>query len=281
MQTCPACKASGRHYVEVFGDTLYKCTACGLIFVHPYPDKNEMVRRHTTKEYSEHPYFAVGEEISEKGGHALHHLVVERLRSHLGTSARILDVGAGSGDFLKLAQEIFLVSAIEPSPYLAEKVRQRIGCQVFTGAFEDYGDSNKFDAVVLMDIIEHTANPRSLLAKAYDSLRPGGILFVCTVDGNSLLYRLGPIFWRLSGIVGKAGYILQRIFCYQHNWYFNRRSLAAIVEECGFMVEEHAGYEFPLERLKENFVIKSGLLFLYFMHNCLGAKTEQYLLARK
>jgi 2-polyprenyl-3-methyl-5-hydroxy-6-metoxy-1,4-benzoquinol methylase len=281
MEKCPFCASHSRLYVEVFGDALFKCSACGLVFLSPYPDRQEMIRRHQTEDYANHPYFKAGEEIAEKEGLELHHFLLTLLKSRLPSTARILDVGAGSGDFLSLAAPHFQVSGVEPSPYLAERIEKRVGCPVFVGAFEDYQDSMGFDAVVLIDIIEHTADPRQLLQKAFDTLRPGGLLVVCTVDSNALLYHLGPLVWRLSGSVSQAKYILQRIFCYQHNWYFNRNVLKGVIQQAGFSILEHKGYEFPLNRLQESFIIVSGLRMLYLVQKILGSNTEQYLLAQK
>jgi 2-polyprenyl-3-methyl-5-hydroxy-6-metoxy-1,4-benzoquinol methylase len=266
----------------VFGDTLAKCRRCALVFLMPPPSKEEMIRRHQSKEYAEHPYFAAGEEEAA-GAEPLpvHRLVLDKLRAELPSRARVLDIGAGTGDFLRHSARHFSISAVEPSPFLAERIRHRISCPVFVGPFEDYEGSESADALVLMDIIEHSADPRRLLQKAYETLRPGGILAITTVDSGSLLYRLGPAVWRLSGALSTAGYVLQRIFCYQHNWYFNRAVLRAIVEEAGFRITEQRGFEFPLRRLKESVVILAGLRVLYAMHAVLGAKTEQYLLAKK
>ncbi|HXG12338.1 MAG TPA: class I SAM-dependent methyltransferase [Gemmataceae bacterium] len=278
---CPFCGGASSLYVEVFGDTLGKCGRCGLVFLSPHPGKDEMVRRHQTKEYADHPYFRAGEEAAEQGGLELHHQVIAMLRAHLGARARLLDVGAGSGDFLRLAAPHFRVAAVEPSPYLARRIRERIDCPVFVGAFEDYEAAGDSDAVLLMDIIEHAADPRRLLRKAGEVLRPGGLLYVCTVDSDSLLYRLAPLVWRLSWLSPKARYVLHRIFCYQHNWYFNRLVLRRLVEEAGFTVLEHRGYEFPLNRLREGLVVKAGLRAIYVVQKLLGSNTEQYLLARK
>jgi SAM-dependent methyltransferase len=279
--SCPFCRSESQLFVEVFDDTLARCRSCGLVFLTPHPDKDEMVRRHQTKEYADHPYFKAGEEAADQGGLSLHHQVIDKLRGRLHGRARLLDVGAGSGDFLRLAAPHFDVAGVEPSSFLAERIRERMDCPIFVGAFEDYDRREDADAVLLMDIIEHAADPRRLLRKAHETLRPDGLLYVCTVDSNSLLYRLAPWVWRMSGVSAKAHYILHRIFCYQHNWYFNRRVLCRLVEEAGFTVVEHQGYEFPLNRLRESLVVKTGLRALYAAQKLLDSNTEQYLLAKK
>ena len=195
--------------------------------------------------------------------------------------ARLLDVGAGTGDFLKLAASHFAVAAVEPSEHLARRLGERIQCPLHVGPFETYTPAEKFDAIVMIDIIEHAADPRGLLNHARDLLKPGGLLFIATVDSQSLLYRMSPLIWRASAFSQKAAYVLRRIYCYQHNWYFNRAVLGSIVSRAGFNVVEHRGYEFPLNRLRESAVILLGLRAIYAAQAVWGANTEQYLLAAR
>jgi 2-polyprenyl-3-methyl-5-hydroxy-6-metoxy-1,4-benzoquinol methylase len=281
MSACPHCGAAGRRFVEAFGDTLDRCRACGLVYLEPPPSQAEMVQRHASEEYAAHPYFTQGEEIAKSEALPLHETALAAMARHLKPGARVLDVGAGAGDFLALAAKHYAVRAVEPSGHLAARIRSRVDCPIFVGAFEDYREAQSADAIVLMDIIEHAADPRALLAKARETLRPGGILFVSTVDSASLLYRLGPAVWRLSRFSRFAHYLLHRIFCKQHNWYFNRRVLAGIVRESGLEIVEHEGFEVPLNRLRESRVVLLGLRALYLAHSLLGANTEQYLVARK
>ena len=188
----------------MFDTLLYTCDECRLVFPFPYPSQEEMVRRHESREYAMHPYFAAGEAIADKDGLGFHQQVVTLLAARLPAGSRLLDVGAGTGDFLKLASGHFAVTGVEPSPHLARRIEQRIQCPLHVGPFEEFRPLEPFDAVVMMDIIEHTADPRRLLRQAFEVLRPGGLLFVCTVDSRSLLYQLGPLVWRLSAISAKA-----------------------------------------------------------------------------
>ena len=280
-QHCPFCSGSSRFYVEVFGDQLWKCRTCGLVFLAPFPGQHEMIRRHQTKEYSDHPYFIAGERAAQHEGIDSHRLLLEKLTAQLPRGARVLDVGAGSGDVLKLLADNFQVTGIEPSPYLAERIRQRLDCPLFVGPFEEFQPEERFDAVLFVDIIEHAADPRVLLEKAWSVLRPGGLVFISTLNSSSLLYRLGPLFSKLGRILPLARYVLHRVFCYQHNWYFNQRVLGELVSSTGFQVVEQQGFEFPLNRLNENRLLVAGLQAVYLLQRVLGSQTEQYLHGRK
>ena len=276
------CGAAGRLYVEAFGDALHRCSACALIYLFPFPQQADMIERHQTEAYAAHPYFAAGDDAAAtREGFGLHRRFLSLLERYVPAGSRVLDVGAGTGEFVELASARFRMSAVEPSPFLAARIRRRTACDVYEGAFEDLVPAEPFDAVLMMDMIEHAADPRGLLRHAAAVLKPGGLLFVCTVDSRALLYRLGPATWRASRVSAAARYVLHRIFCQQHNWYFNRRVLGQVVRDAGFNVLEHQGYEFPLDRLRENPIVIAGLRAVYVAHTLLGANSEQYLLAKK
>jgi 2-polyprenyl-3-methyl-5-hydroxy-6-metoxy-1,4-benzoquinol methylase len=191
---CPMCGSPGVLFVEAFGDALHRCGTCALVYLFPYPDKAEMVRRHQSEAYARHPYFAAGDDAAAtRNGFGLHRWFLTLLQAHVPPGSRVLDVGAGTGDFVEFGSSAFRMSAVEPSPYLAERIRHRVAADVFEGPFEDFTAPECFDAVLLMDIIEHAADPRALLSQAREVLKPGGVLFICTVDSCALLYRLGRI----------------------------------------------------------------------------------------
>jgi len=240
-----------------------------------------MLRRHLHTGYVNHPYFQEGEKIADEGGLEIHHEILTRLKSEFPFRARLLDVGAGTGDFLKLSSDCFDVYGVEPSPELAEKIKTRVNCPVFSGAFEEFDPDELFDIVVLLDVIEHSHDPSEFLQKAHSVLKPGGCLIVATLDSQSILFQLAPVFWALSRVSRFAAYVLERIFCYQHNWYFNRRVMKGVVEKNGFSLREQIGYEFPLGRLNERRVIVWGLRVVYALNALFGFKTEQYLIIEK
>ena len=77
---------------------------------------------------------------------------------------------------------------IEVSPHAAEQARKRIRGQVAQqGAEEPFPfPEGRFDAVTLLDVIEHLPDYRTALANCRRCLRPGGKLFVITLNAHSL-----------------------------------------------------------------------------------------------
>ena len=90
---------------------------------------------------------------------------------------KLLEVGVGNGNFSILMKELgWQVEGIEPDPQAA-KIAQSSGVKVMEGAIEDVNlSASSYDAIVIHHVIEHIPDPKAVLAKLINSLKPGGIL---------------------------------------------------------------------------------------------------------
>ena len=115
--------------------------------------------------------------------------LVGLLRSHGIRGGRVLDVGCGYGFLLEALERAgYEAHGIEVSAYAAEQARRRIRGQVIQqGAEEPFPfPGGHFDAVTLLDVIEHLPGYPAALASCARCLRPGGKLFVITLNAHSL-----------------------------------------------------------------------------------------------
>jgi SAM-dependent methyltransferase len=147
---------------------------------------------------------------------------------------RLLEVGCGAGRYLRALREL--------RPELA-----LVGCDVSRAALSALAESApeietrhvsgeripaataEFDAVLVIDVLEHVDDPERLLAEAHRVLAPGGVFHLhvpCEGDPRSL--------WRwLPGQAGPAG--LKRRFG-GHLQRFRRDEILRRVEAAGFRV---------------------------------------------
>ncbi len=80
---------------------------------------------------------------------------------------------------------------VEASSFAARYAEERTGCYVYPGTLQQAQfDDGMFDVVTLMDVIEHLADPRSLIDEIRRILRPGGVLFMTTPNFGSLFVKL-------------------------------------------------------------------------------------------
>jgi SAM-dependent methyltransferase len=102
--------------------------------------------------------------------------------SPLPAHGRLLEVGAGKGEFLGhflRERPNWEVVALEPSAAV-DSLRTIVKSgEVRRGGYLDYSaEPGTFDLVVALGVLEHVENPLDMVARARDALKPGGIFFV-------------------------------------------------------------------------------------------------------
>jgi SAM-dependent methyltransferase len=168
--------------------------------------------------------------------------------------ARVLDVGCGRGLLpAELSRRlgprgevhgIDVFDDVEPDgwSYTAGDITQ--GVPWPDGAF---------DCVVLGEVIEHVPDPDALLAEVHRVLAPGGTFVVTTPNlvcwANRLVVPLGiqPFFTETSSRVVLGRYLRllgQGNPAVGHLKVFTHRSLAELLDRCGFEVVERRGIPF-------------------------------------
>ena len=113
-------------------------------------------------------------------------IVIDRFLSQ--KKAKILDVGCGTGAVLQdLKKNGYDVFGIDSSDQAIFYCIQK-GLNVKKGDATNLGyEKDTFDAVMLLDVIEHLEDDKSAVAEAYKVLKPGGIAII-TVPAHKFLW---------------------------------------------------------------------------------------------
>ena len=111
--------------------------------------------------------------------------------------SRLLDIGAGNGEFLTFASAIgWEVIGVEPDAAAADLARSR-GLEMHTDTLDTLPvDQGPFDQVTLMQVVEHVHDPFSLLCHIRARLKPGGRLWLETSNAGSLILHAYGSDWR-------------------------------------------------------------------------------------
>ncbi len=161
------------------------CSDCGLMRTDPMPTDEEL------KQYYRNEYRLDYQFASTRPPKA--HLVRSLRDAHnraaalgdaLRPGVRVLDVGCGTGEFLKLAQEQGCeVVGIEPGTAYANFARSEYGLDVINGLWQDADlPVNGFDVVTCNQVIEHLRDPMAALAAMANWLKPDGVAFISVPD---------------------------------------------------------------------------------------------------
>ncbi len=147
---------------------------------------------------------------------------------------RSLEFGCGFGGFSALLKDKFGAEcwAVEKDPTAARQAAKRLH-KVITGdaaSCVDVLPENYFDCVICLDVLEHLADPYSLLCSVKAKLSRGGVV-VASVP-NIRYYRV------LAELVlhGNWGYKDHGVLDKTHLRFFTRKSIAKMFRQLGFQI---------------------------------------------
>ena len=122
--------------------------------------------------------------IAEMGRYALARDEAN-VRSLLGRGpGRLLDLPCGTGRFLETAKALgFTVTAADYSPTMLSVARQHAGVEfVVADAFDPPFAPETFDAILVMRLLFHYANPEAIVSALARCLKPGGRMVFDTLN---------------------------------------------------------------------------------------------------
>jgi 2-polyprenyl-6-hydroxyphenyl methylase / 3-demethylubiquinone-9 3-methyltransferase len=138
---------------------------------------------------------------SSKPLHDINPLRIDFIRKYAVLSSKhILDIGCGGGILTEsLAKLGGIVTGIDLSVEVIDIAKHHASDQGLTIDYQvisakEYADTfpHKFDIVTCMELLEHVADPLSLIASCANLLKPDGHLFLSTLNRNlkSYLYAI-------------------------------------------------------------------------------------------
>jgi 2-polyprenyl-3-methyl-5-hydroxy-6-metoxy-1,4-benzoquinol methylase len=115
----------------------------------------------------------------------------------------VLEMGCGRGVSTALLAELFpglhVVDASQKALELAAQFAPE-SVEFFVGYFEDFTPTQKYDSIVMSNILEHMENPVAVIGRARDWLTPGGALHIVVPNANSMHRHLGVAMGMLPRI---------------------------------------------------------------------------------
>jgi 2-polyprenyl-3-methyl-5-hydroxy-6-metoxy-1,4-benzoquinol methylase len=171
-----------------------------------------------------------------------------------GRTGRLLEIGCADGTLLRAARQLgWEASGIDPFEPFVLHCRSQ-GFRTALGYFPDDlpTDWPRFDAIALLDVLEHAADPRTFLRNAWARLVPGGLIAIQVPNLNSL-------FIRLQGATNIN-------FTHGHWTFFTPHSLAMMMVSVGFepvfhetIITELDGiHRYPPEQVRAAFRLVTG-----------------------
>lgn len=191
------------------------CRRCDWIFQSPTYSKEELIRlyNYTGSEPSEESLVEGAKNAIIRGK-----IILKNLSRHLNkplNKLKILDVAGRNGElmhkFINAGATVDVLDVDTGKPI--EGVRRKIRKD-----FENFKQSEKYDLITLLHILEHVENPLEFLSKAKNHLNEDGIVYI------EVPYEIiTPI-------------ILQKIGDHRHIGYFTKETINLALLKAGFEI---------------------------------------------
>jgi len=234
---CPLC--GGKNFKNLFYKDemiVVECKTCGLIFTNPQLSQEEL-----SAHYDKNYYYSPGKDPKDNTRYFDYNArylngkekmrfkeIFEKLKKLAAQKGRLLDVGCASGFFIDEANKKgWRAEGIEVSKWAADWGKKNLKVKIETGEFEKLKlPQNAFDAVTMLDVLEHFQNPQEALKKAAKILKKDGIIYVETINFDN---------WITRYLIGSKYVHMVPKF---HLYYFGRKQIEKMFQKTGFQIIE-------------------------------------------
>lgn len=175
----------------------------------------------------------------------------------------VLDCGCGAGLLSEaLAQQGAEVTALDLATDVIDVAREHakemgLAIKYKCESIQEFSTQHlqNFDVITCMELLEHVEDPVGLLKACYAALKPGGQIFLSTIN------RTAPAF--LKTIIG-AEYLLGLLPKGTHHYrqFIKPAELAAWLREAGFIIGDRQGIAVGLD---DHYTLTDDLSVNYLM----------------
>jgi len=219
---CPSCgraefdiclEAPDRFHGRQERYQLARCRSCSLVWLKDPPPPDEM---------GDHYGVDYDRAIAAAGNDPDHWTERRDTLLKYKSGGSVLDLGCSSGGFLRsLKGPAWNLYGIEMSEEVARLAETATGAKVFVGDILDAPFfPNTFDVITCFHVFEHLYEPREVLLRVAQWLKPGGVFFAMMPNIDSAGRRIFGSYW----------YALELP---RHTYHFSPQSLSRMADSVG------------------------------------------------
>lgn len=223
---CPVCSHSkSKPRYELGESSLLTCLECQVVYFHPMPTLDEIDSFYNNDYHRSFSQSAMaGHDFAQKRYESLLEVLKRRVSGIVRKKERsLLDVGCGTGDFLKVAQQSgWTVTGSEVAVDAVEMAKVKVGDCVLSGDISSVELSpGSYDLITSYHVVEHLLDPVAQLNYYRQLLNEEGALFIETPNIGSVGSLIRGSQW-------------SHIIPPEHIIYFSPKSLKAALMKAGF-----------------------------------------------
>ena len=220
---CPYCKTGSDFDFPFNTRTYYHCPSCDLIFLRRKEDIKTAIAY-----YRDHYFDDYTEDQMSGQRTNIYRQILDLLEGYQKPGS-LLDLGCGCGLFLKEARERgWQVSGVDPSEKSIAYAKSLIGDTVVCGTLDDIPTDRRFDAITLINVLDHMVDACMQLQKVKELLAPEGILYLRFPNGafHSFVMRMSLII--------SAKQFMNRFLIF-HEYAITPQFIRRCLEDMGFV----------------------------------------------
>lgn len=167
-----------------------RCHACGYVFDSPRPSAQEVASFYSQP--AKYDSWLKEENTRD----ALWQRRLKKLLPHR-VEGNLLDIGAGTGQFLHHARPFFTeIAGNEVSESAVRIAKEKYDIELFVGQADELNmPRGSFDNITLFHVLEHVPDPVRLVSECRELLRPRGVLAIAAPNDvlawSSKIKKLG------------------------------------------------------------------------------------------
>ena len=195
-----------------------------MLETFPAPNKDQLSKYYKSEDYISHTDSK--RNLFERVYHIIRSRALKKklrlINSFGNESKQLLDVGCGTGDFLKTAlTDGWTVTGIEPNEQARKIANVKTNQNVFEINHLDNLKEHSFDVITLWHVLEHLPKLDTHIQLFRKLLKPNGLLIIAVPNYKSYDATHYKEFW--------AAYDVPR-----HLWHFSRKSINKLFQKKNF-----------------------------------------------
>ena len=181
--TCPICGGKDHkkhlegkdHNVSGKVFAITECIGCGFRFTNPRPKEKHIYKYYQSKNYISHSSTKKG--LINKVYHLVRSYQFYKKKKVIQASSnvkkgKILDIGCGTGDFLKYMDSSgWLADGVEPDKGARIIAEKKLGRKI-QEKLDSLSEENKYDVISMWHVLEHVYSAEKYLKKVNTLLLP-------------------------------------------------------------------------------------------------------------
>jgi len=188
----------------------------GYLETTPQPLLENLSSYYESEDYISHTN--AKRNLFEKAYHFIRSVSLKRklklINSFNSEEKKLLDIGCGTGSFLKVAEDNgWIIYGIEPNEKARAIANQNCNNNVFNTEKLNTLEKHSFDVITLWHVLEHLPNLENQVSKFKKLLKPNGTLIIAVPNYNSYDAKHYKSFW--------AAFDVPR-----HLWHFNKNAMS-------------------------------------------------------